>query len=156
MVSLDLAGGSHVRPETGNLTLTGSLTDDETQHLMDPELLGSEARFDEAALALPRTARRCRDWPTPGSTAGTPAPSISRQTGCRSWMHRHWPDPSCGGRVRPRLQAGAARGAMMVVRITGNGSPVSLIPFRLDRFRNRSIAGTFVSSHLGAGSRASQ
>jgi glycine/D-amino acid oxidase-like deaminating enzyme len=50
-------GGSYVHPETGNLTLTGSLTDDETQHPMDQELLGSEARFDEVSLALPRAAQ---------------------------------------------------------------------------------------------------
>src|SRR5204863_7561201 len=43
LVYLDLAGGSYVRPETGNLTLTGSLTDDEAEHPMDPDLLGGEA-----------------------------------------------------------------------------------------------------------------
>src|SRR6266567_3771352 len=57
MVYLDLAGGSYVRPETGGLTLTGSLTDDEAQHPMDPELLGSEPGFDEAEIALERTSR---------------------------------------------------------------------------------------------------
>jgi len=31
-VYLDLAGGSYARPETGGLTITGSLTDDEAQH----------------------------------------------------------------------------------------------------------------------------
>src|SRR5215468_7238622 len=57
MVYLDLAGGSYVRPETGGFTLTGSLTDDETQHPMDPELLGAEPGFDEAEVALERTSR---------------------------------------------------------------------------------------------------
>src|SRR2546422_4285948 len=49
LVYLDLAGGSYARPETGGLTLTGSLTDDEAEHPMDPELLGSEAGFTEAS-----------------------------------------------------------------------------------------------------------
>src|SRR5437763_16970116 len=56
-VYLDLAGGAYVRPETGNLTLTGSLTDDETEHPMDPELLGAEAGFEEASVVLERTGR---------------------------------------------------------------------------------------------------
>src|SRR5206468_5495472 len=38
LVYLDLAGGSYARPETGGLTLTGSLTEDETRHPMEPEL----------------------------------------------------------------------------------------------------------------------
>ena len=46
-----------MRPETGGLTLTGSLTDDETQHPMDPEALGGDVGGDEAALTLERTAR---------------------------------------------------------------------------------------------------
>jgi sarcosine oxidase, subunit beta len=56
-VYLDLAGGSYVRPETGHLTLTGSLTDDETEHPMDPELLGAETGHDEASAVLERTGR---------------------------------------------------------------------------------------------------
>jgi len=42
-------------------------------------------------------------------------------------------------------------GAMMAARIAGTTSPVSLAPFRLDRFREAASAGTFVSSYLGAG-----
>jgi len=42
LVYLDLAGGSYARPETGGLTLTGSLTDDEAQHPMEPERLGAD------------------------------------------------------------------------------------------------------------------
>src|SRR5207247_10670157 len=57
MVYMDLAGGSYLRPETGGLTLTGSLTDDETQHPMDPELLGAEVGLDEAEGVLERTSR---------------------------------------------------------------------------------------------------
>lgn len=43
LVHLDLARGSCVKPETGDLTLTGSLIEDETRHPMDPELLRSRA-----------------------------------------------------------------------------------------------------------------
>ncbi|HEY7203724.1 MAG TPA: FAD-dependent oxidoreductase, partial [Methylomirabilota bacterium] len=57
MVYLDLAGGSYVRPETGSLTLTGSLTDDEAQHPMDPDLLGNPTDFEEASQTLQHTAR---------------------------------------------------------------------------------------------------
>src|SRR5262249_30142021 len=57
LVYLDLAGGSYARPETGGLTLTGSLTDDETQHPMEPELLGADVGLDEAAEVLARTSR---------------------------------------------------------------------------------------------------
>ena len=44
-VYLDLAGGSYVRPETGGLTITGSLTDDEAQHPMDAHRADSQAMF---------------------------------------------------------------------------------------------------------------
>jgi sarcosine oxidase, subunit beta len=54
---LDPYGGSYVKPETGGLTLTGSLTSDETQHPMDPELLGAEPRFEEAEV-VPECAGR--------------------------------------------------------------------------------------------------
>ena len=97
VVYLDLAGGAYVRPETGGLTLTGSLTDDETQHPMDPEALGGDVGGDEAALTLERTAR-----------------SVPRLGGGDV-------PPGLGGRVRhhagldadPRSRAGA----------TGSGSP---------------------------------
>ncbi|HME96158.1 MAG TPA: FAD-dependent oxidoreductase, partial [Methylomirabilota bacterium] len=56
-VYLDLAGGSYARPESGSLSIIGSLTDDEAEHPMDPELLGSEAGFDEAASVLSRSAQ---------------------------------------------------------------------------------------------------
>src|SRR5262249_30845016 len=72
-VYLDLAGGSYARPETGGLTLTGSLTDDETEHPMDPELLGAEAGFEEASAVLERTGRalpRLADAPYRSGYAG--------------------------------------------------------------------------------------
>jgi hypothetical protein len=42
----------------------------------------------------------------------------------------------------------------MAARITGAVPPVDLAPFRLARFTGAGVAGTFVSSYLGAGERA--
>ena len=152
MVYMDLAGGSYVRPETGNLTLTGSLTDDEAQHPMDPELLGSEAGFDEAGVALARTARALpalADARLSRSYAG--AFDITPD-----WMPILDESPLGGFFIAAGMSGHGFKlapmvGAMMAARITGTVSPVSLTPFRLDRFRETASAGTFVSSYLGAG-----
>lgn len=152
MVYMDLAGGSYVRPETGNLTLTGSLTDDEAQHPMDPELLGSEAGFDEAGVALARTARALpalADARLSRSYAG--AFDITPD-----WMPILDESPLGGFFIAAGMSGHGFKlapmvGAMMAARITGTASPVSLAPFRLDRFREAASAGTFVSSYLGAG-----
>ena len=152
MVYLDLAGGSYVRPETGNLTLTGSLTDDEAQHPMDPELLGSEAGFDEAGVALACTARALpalADARLSRSYAG--AFDITPD-----WMPILDESPLGGFFIAAGMSGHGFKlapmvGAMMAARITGTAPPVSLTPFRLDRFRNTASAGTFVSSYLGAG-----
>ena len=110
VVYLDLAGGAYVRPETGGLTLTGSLTDDETQHPMDPEALGGDVGGDEAALTLERTARS--------------VPRLAEGTFRRGWagafditpdwmpiLDRAPVDGLLGGRrhERPRLQAVTGR-----------------------------------------------
>jgi sarcosine oxidase subunit beta len=150
MVYLDLAGGSYVRPETGSLTLTGSLTDDEAQHPIDPELLGSETGFDEAALALSRTARALPGLADARLSRGyagafdiTPdwMPILDESTlggfFVAAGMSGH------GFKLAPMV------GAMMAARITGSAAPVSLAPFRLDRFRGLAASGTFVSSYLG-------
>ena len=152
MVYLDLAGGSYVRPETGNLTLTGSLTDDEAQHPMDPELLGSETGFDEAGPALARTAQALPsladarlsrgyagafditpDWMPILDESALPGFFIA------AGMSGH------GFKLAPMI------GAMMAARITGTASPVSLTPFRSDRFQDHGVSGTFVASYLGTG-----
>jgi glycine/D-amino acid oxidase-like deaminating enzyme len=152
MVYLDLAGGSYVRPETGNLTLTGSLTDDEAQHPMDPEALGSEARFDEAALAVSRTAQALPGLADARFNRGyAGAFDITPD-----WMPILDESPLAGFFIAAGMSGHGFKlaplvGVMMAARITGNASPISLDPFRLDRFRNRSIAGTFVSSYLPAG-----
>src|SRR5262249_57928575 len=97
---LDLAGGSYARPESGGLTLTGSLTDDETQHPMEPDALGGDVSLDEATEVLARTgraiprlgdARYRRGWGgaidiTPGLgalLAPSPPPGLSGATGLR-------------------------------------------------------------------------
>jgi glycine/D-amino acid oxidase-like deaminating enzyme len=150
MVYLDLAGGTYVRPETGGFTLTGSLIDDETQHPMDPELLGSEPGFDEAEIALERTsravpklaeARYARGWA--GAFDITP-----------DWMPVLDESPLGGffiaaGMSGHGFKLAPAVGEMMAALITGSPPPVSPAPFRLSRFAGRAAAGTFVSSYLG-------
>lgn len=151
MVYLDLAGGSYVRPETGGFTLTGSLTDDETQHPMDPELLGSEPGFDEAEIALERTsralprlgeARYARGWA--GAFDITP-----------DWMPILDESPLRGffiaaGMSGHGFKLAPAVGEMMAALVTGSPPPVNPAPFRLARFADRATAGTFVSSYLTA------
>ena len=151
IVYLDLAGGSYVRPETGGFTLTGSLIDDETQHPMDPELLGAEPGFDEAEAALERTsralpklaeARYARGWA--GAFDITP-----------DWMPILDESPLAGffiaaGMSGHGFKLAPAVGEMMAALITGSAPPVNLAPFRLARFANRATSGTFVSSYLGS------
>ena len=150
MVYLDLAGGSYVKPETGGLTLTGSLTDDETQHPMDPELLGAEPAFDEAEAALERTSRA---WPSLASAryarGWTGAFDITPD-----WMPILGESPLKGlfiaaGMSGHGFKLAPAVGEMMAALITGSPPPVDPAPFRLSRFAGRAPGGTFVSSYLG-------
>ena len=150
MVYLDLHGGSYVKPETGGLTLTGSLTDDETQHPMDPELLGAEPGFEEAEAVLERTsralpalagARYTRGWA--GAFDITP-----------DWMPILDESPVKGfftaaGMSGHGFKLAPAVGEMMAALITARTPPVDPAPFRLARFAGRSAGGTFVSSYLG-------
>lgn len=150
-VYLDLAGGSYVRPETGRLTLTGSLTDDETQHPMDPELLGSEAGFDEAALVLARTARA---MPALGDARFSRGYAGAFDI-TPDWMPILDQSPVAGfwiatGMSGHGFKLSPAVGEVMAALITGAPPPVSPVPFRLDRFRTAAPAGTFVSSYLPA------
>jgi len=149
MVYLDLAGGCYVRPETGGFTLTGSLVDDETQHPMDPELLGAEPGFDEAEVALERTshalpelaeARYARGWA--GAFDITP-----------DWMPILDESPLSGffiaaGMSGHGFKLAPAVGEMMAALVTGATPPADRAPFRLARFAGRASAGTFVSSFL--------
>ena len=148
-VYLDLAGGSYVRPETGNLTLTGSLTDDETEHPMDPELLGAEAGFEEASVVLERTGRavpRLADARYRRGYAGafdiTPdwMPILDR-TGPAGFF-------TAAGMSGHGFKLAPAVGEMMAALITGAAPPVSAAPFRLDRFATLAAGGTFVASYL--------
>jgi glycine/D-amino acid oxidase-like deaminating enzyme len=150
IVYLDLHGGSYVKPETGGLTLTGSLTDDETQHPMDPELLGAEPGFEEAEAVLERTsralptlaaARYARGWA--GAFDITP-----------DWMPILDESPVKGfftaaGMSGHGFKLAPAVGEMMAALITGSTPPVNPAPFRLTRFAGRPAGGTFVSSYLG-------
>jgi sarcosine oxidase, subunit beta len=151
-VYLDLAGGSYVRPETGGLTMTGSLTDDETQHPMDPELLGSEAGFDEAEVVLARTARALPALADARFARGyAGAFDITPD-----WMPILDESPVRGlfiatGMSGHGFKLAPAVGEMMAALITGARPPVSAAPFRLGRFDAAAPAGaTFVSSYLGA------
>ena len=150
MVYLDLAGGAYVRPETGGLTLTGSLTDDETRHPMDPELLGSETGFDEASEALARTARavpRLGDARFSQGYAG--AFDITPD-----WMPILDESPLRGffiaaGMSGHGFKLAPAVGELMAALISGAAPPVSPAPFRFDRFTG-GAGGTIVSSYLGS------
>ena len=150
-VYLDLAGGSYVRPETGHLTLTGSLTDDETEHPMDPELLGAEAGFEEASVVLERTGRavpRLADARYRRGYAGafdiTPDwMPILDQTGPVGFF-------TAAGMSGHGFKLAPCVGEMMAALITGVRPPVSATPFRLDRFAvgPADDATTFVASYL--------
>jgi sarcosine oxidase subunit beta len=148
-VYLDLAGGAYVRPETGGLTLTGSLTDDETQHPMDPERLGGDVALDEATVVLERTGRALprlaegryrRGWS--GAFDITP-----------DWMPILDESPVRGlfiaaGMSGHGFKLAPAVGEAMAARITGGAPPVALAPFAFARFGRPDVSGTFVSSYL--------
>ncbi|HEV8614409.1 MAG TPA: FAD-binding oxidoreductase [Methylomirabilota bacterium] len=150
LVYLDLAGGAYVRPETGGLTLTGSLTDDETQHPMDPDRLGDDVGLDEATAVLERTGRAVprlaegryrRGWA--GAFDITP-----------DWMPILDESPVRGffvaaGMSGHGFKLSPAVGESMAALITGRRPTVSLDPFRLARFAGADTSGTFVSSYLG-------
>jgi len=148
-VYLDLAGGSYVRPETGGLTLTGSLTDDETEHPMDPELLGAEAGFEEASVVLERTGRAMPSLAEARYRRGyagafdiTPDwMPILDQTGPTGFF-------TAAGMSGHGFKLSPAVGEMMAALITGATPPISAAPFRLDRFASIAQSGTFVASYL--------
>lgn len=149
-VYLDLAGGSYVRPETGGLTITGSLTDDEAQHPMDADLLGAEAGFDEAAEALARTARALPGLAEARFNRGyAGAFDITPD-----WMPILDESPLRGfwiaaGMSGHGFKLAPAVGEMIAALVTGIRPPVNSSPFRLTRFVDRPAAATFVSSYLG-------
>jgi len=148
-VYLDLAGGSYARPETGGLTLTGSLTDDETEHPMDPELLGAEAGFEEASVVLERTTRAMPTLANAHYRRGyagafdiTPDwMPILDQTGPSGFF-------TAAGMSGHGFKLSPAVGEMMAALITGAAPPVGAAPFRLDRFASAAVTGTFVASYL--------
>jgi len=149
LVYLDLAGGSYARPETGGLTLTGSLTDDETQHPMEPELLGADVGLDEATEVLERTgraiprlaeARYRRGWA--GAFDITPdwMPILDESPLGGFWI--------AAGMSGHGFKLSPAVGEMMAALITGATPPVDPAPFVLGRFDAKGPSGTFVASYL--------
>jgi len=149
-VYLDLAGGAYARPERGGLTLTGSLTDDETKHPMDPERLGDEVGLDESAPILERTSRalpsltdgRVRggwggafdvtpDWMPILDATGVPGLWIA------AGMSGH------GFKLAPAI------GEMMAALVVSAAPPLDTQPFRLGRFGRRRPEATFLASYLG-------
>ncbi len=149
VVYLDLAGGAYVRPETGNLTLTGSLTDDEAEHPMDPELLGSEAGFGEASAALERTARavpKLADARYREGYAGafdiTPdwMPILDESPLAGFWI--------AAGMSGHGFKLSPAVGELMAALIAGTKPPVDPAPFAFGRFTSAAATGTFVASYL--------
>ncbi len=149
MVYLDLAGGSYVRPETGGLTLTGSLTDDETQHPMDPELLGSEAGFDEAGTVLQRTVQAV---PALGDARFTQGYAGAFDI-TPDWMPILDESPLRGffiaaGMSGHGFKLAPAVGELMAALITGATPPVDPASFRLARFAHPTGGATFISSYL--------
>ena len=151
-VYLDLAGGSYVRPETGGLTITGSLTDDEAQHPMDADLLGGEVGFDEAAEVLARTARAI---PTLGEARFSRGYAGAFDI-TPDWMPILDESPVRGfwiaaGMSGHGFKLSPAVGEMVAALVTGAHPPVSPTPFRLGRFDATAATGaTFVSSYLRA------
>jgi sarcosine oxidase subunit beta len=138
-----------VRPETGGLTLTGSLTDDETQHPMDPEALGGDVGNDEAVETLERTARSVprlaegtfrRGWA--GAFDITPdwMPILDEASVTGLWV--------AAGMSGHGFKLSPAVGEMMAAMMTGAEPPISAAPFRLDRFATAATGGTFVASYL--------
>ncbi len=149
LVYLDLAGGSYVRPETGNLTLTGSLTDDEAEHPMDPELLGTDASFEEASTILDRTGRALPGLADARYRRGyAGAFDITPD-----WMPILDESPVRGfyiaaGMSGHGFKLAPAIGELMAARITLTPSPVSPAPFALARFKATAVTGTFIASYL--------
>jgi sarcosine oxidase subunit beta len=148
-VYLDLAGGAYVRPETGNLTLTGSLIDDETEHPMDPDLLGAETGIDEATPVLARTGRvvpRLAEARYRRGYAGafdiTPdwMPILDESPLRGFWI--------AAGMSGHGFKLAPAVGEMLAARITGTTLPVEAAPFVLARFSGGRATGTFVASYL--------
>ena len=148
-VYLDLAGGSYARPETGGLTLTGSLTDDETEHPMDPELLGADAGFEEASAVLERTGRAMPSLADARYRSGY-AGAFDITPDWMPILDRTGPDGffTAAGMSGHGFKLAPAVGEMMAALITGGTPAVSLTPFRLGRFASIARGGSFVASYL--------
>ena len=116
---------------------------------MDPDLLGGEAGFDEAAVALARTAQAIpalADARFRRGYAGafdiTPdwMPILDE-----SPVHGFWIAAGMSGHG---FKLSPAVGEMVAALVTGRTPTVSPAPFRFDRFAESEASTTFVSSYL--------
>jgi glycine/D-amino acid oxidase-like deaminating enzyme len=149
-VYLDLAGGVYLRPETGGLTLTGTLTEDETRHPVDPDQLDNEPGFEEAAEALERVSRAmplladCRyQEGYAGAFDVTPdwMPILDETR-----IHGFYVAAGMSGHG---FKLAPAVGELMAQLITEGRTTVSRDPFRLNRFAAADApTGSFVSSYV--------
>lgn len=148
-VYLDLAGGTYVRPETGGLTLTGSLADDEASHPIAPDALGEDVGLEAAMEALRRTSQ------------AIPALADARYRGgytgafdiTPDWMPILDESPVRGfwiaaGMSGHGFKLAPAVGEIVAALITGARPPVDAGPFRIDRFTPGSGTKGFASSYL--------
>jgi glycine/D-amino acid oxidase-like deaminating enzyme len=148
-VYLDLAGGAYARPETGGLTLTGSLTEDERRHPMDPDRLGAETTLEEAEPVLARTARAM-----PGLASARYRRGYAGAFDITpDWMPILDQSPLEGfwiaaGMSGHGFKLSPAVGELMAALVTGETPPVNPGPFGLARFAATAGGGTFVSSYL--------
>lgn len=149
-VYLDLARGVYLRPETGNLTLTGSLTEDESRHPVDPEALGAPVGLDEATEALARASRAL----PPLAEARYRQGYAGAFDITPDWMPILDAAPVEGlwiaaGMSGHGFKLAPAVGELMCALITGARPPVDPGPFRFQRFETAAApSGTFVSSYL--------
>lgn len=149
-VYLDLAGGAYLRPETGGLTLTGSLVDDETAHPMDPDALGEDVGIETAVETLRRTSRAMpalADARYRRGYAGafdiTPdwMPILDESPVAGFWV--------AAGMSGHGFKLAPAVGETMAALITRTRPPVDAGAFRMDRFAAGDTTGGFTSSYLG-------
>jgi glycine/D-amino acid oxidase-like deaminating enzyme len=149
-VYLDLAGGAYLRPETGHLTLTGSLVEDESRHPVDPELLGAPVGLAEATEALARASRALPRLAEARYRQGY----VGAFDITPDWMPILDAAPVEGlwiaaGMSGHGFKLAPAVGELMCALITGQTPPVDPEPFRWQRFEAAAApSGTFVSSYL--------
>ena len=150
-VFLDLARGTYFRPETGDLTVTGTLDSDESQHPVEPDTYSDAVEFGEVERTLVR------------SFASMPA--LGEATFARAYAGAFDITPDWNPILGALPQAGGfycavgfsghgfklcpAVGDLMAQLVITGRTDLDLALFRPDRFTAASpVHGTFVSSYL--------